>query len=105
SQALTGRDLVVVIGAPVFRYYPLVPGPYLPEGASLIHITNDPDEAARAPIGDAIVADVRKAAQVLAETVKPTSRSAPAPRAAVPERVSEQAPMKPEALWTAVGHA
>src|SRR5271155_2380349 len=49
SQALTGRDLVVVIGAPVFRYYPRVPGPYLPQGTSLIHITNDPDEAARAP--------------------------------------------------------
>ena len=31
SQALTGRDLVVVIGAPVFRYYPRVPGLYLPQ--------------------------------------------------------------------------
>jgi benzoylformate decarboxylase len=105
SQILAGHDLILAIGTSVFRYYPLVPGPYLAEGAGLIHITNDPDEAARAPIGDAIVADVRTAAQALAETVKPTQRPAPAPRAAVPERESAQAPMKPEALWTAVGHA
>ncbi|MDT5049335.1 MAG: benzoylformate decarboxylase, partial [Mycobacterium sp.] len=79
SQALTGRDLVVVIGAPVFRYYPRVPGPYLPQGTSLIHITNDPDEAARAPVGDAIIADVRSAAQALLAAAKPTQRPAPPP--------------------------
>ncbi len=84
SQALTGRDLVVVIGAPVFRYYPRVPGPYLPKGASLIHITNDPDEAARAPVGDAIIADVRSAAQALLAAAKPTQRPAPPPRAPIP---------------------
>lgn len=56
SQRLAGHDLLLVLGAPVFRCYPHIPGPYLPEGASLIHITNDPDEAARAPVGDAIIA-------------------------------------------------
>lgn len=105
SQILAGHDLILAIGTSVFRYYPQVPGPYLPEGASLIHITNDPDEAARAPIGDAIVADVRTAAQVLAATVKPTQRPAPTPRAAGPEHVSAQVPLKPESLWAAVGHA
>lgn len=72
SQALTGRDLVVVIGAPVFRYYPRVPGPYLPPGTGLIHITNDPDEAARAPVGDAIIADLRSAAEALLAAAKPS---------------------------------
>jgi benzoylformate decarboxylase len=105
SQILTGHDLILTIGTAVFRYYPLVPGPYLPGSARLIQITNDPDEAARAPVGDAIVADIRTAAQALAATVKPTQRSAPAPRAAVPEQVSAQVPLKPEDLWTAVGHA
>jgi thiamine pyrophosphate-dependent acetolactate synthase large subunit-like protein len=83
----------------------LVPGPYLPEGARLIQITNDPDEAARAPVGDAIVADIRTAAEALAATVKHTQRSAPTPRAAIPEQVSAQVPLKPGDLWTAVGHA
>lgn len=105
SQILAGHDLILAIGTSVFRYYPLVPGPYLPQGASLIHITNDPDEAARAPVGDAIVADVRTAASALAAAVKPTQRPAPAPRAAVPERVSEHVPLKPANLWTAVAHA
>ncbi len=53
SEALKGHDLVVAMGGPVFRYYPYIRGPYLPEGTSLIHITSDPDEAARAPVGEA----------------------------------------------------
>jgi benzoylformate decarboxylase len=105
SKTLTGHDLLLVIGAPVFRYYPLVPGPYLPEGASLIHITNDPDEAARAPVGDAIVADVASAAEALLAASKATQRPAPAARAPIPDLQHEQVPLKPEALWTAVGQA
>jgi benzoylformate decarboxylase len=105
SQTLAGHDLLLAIGTPVFRYYPLVPGPYLPEGASLIHITNDPDEAARAPVGDAIVADLASAAQALLGAAKPSQRPAPAPRAPIPDVENAHAPLKPEALWTAVGRA
>ena len=105
SQVLTGRDLVLAIGTPVFRYYPRVPGPYLPQGTSLIHITNDPDEAARAPVGDAIVADLRSAAEALLAAAKPTQRPAPPTRAAVPDVEQAEAPLKPETLWAAVGHA
>jgi benzoylformate decarboxylase len=42
SQALAGHDLLIAVGTPVFRYYPQVPGPYLPEGATMIHITTIP---------------------------------------------------------------
>lgn len=105
SQTLSGHDLVLVIGAPVFRYYPLVPGSYVPDGTSLIHITNDPDEAARAPVGDAIVADLASAAQALLATVKPSSRPLPAPRAPIPDVGLAPVPLKPEILWTAVGRA
>jgi benzoylformate decarboxylase len=59
GQTLEGHDLVLVVGSSVFPYYPYLPGPALAEGTALIAITNDPDEAARAPMGDAIVADVR----------------------------------------------
>lgn len=104
SQALTGRDLILVIGAPVFRYYPRVPGPYLPPGADLIHITNDPDEAARAPVGDAIIADLRSAAEALLAAATPSRRPAP-PRAPIPDVEHAEAPLKPETLWAAVGRA
>jgi benzoylformate decarboxylase len=58
AQALTGYDLILVAGSSVFPYYPNLPGDFLPDGAELVAITSDPDEAARAPMGDAIVADV-----------------------------------------------
>ncbi|HEY4096572.1 MAG TPA: benzoylformate decarboxylase [Baekduia sp.] len=58
GHALEPYDLVLVVGSSVFPYYPYLPGPALGEGTSLVAITNDPDEAARAPMGDAIVADV-----------------------------------------------
>src|SRR3984893_13499128 len=47
SETLKGHDLVLVVGSSVFPYYPYIPGPLLPEGALLVHITADPSEAAR----------------------------------------------------------
>ena len=58
AETLAGHDLILVAGASVFPYYPYIPGDLLPEGAELVAITSDPDEAARAPMGEAIVADV-----------------------------------------------
>lgn len=57
SQKLEGHDLAVVIGAPVFRYYPYVPDPFIPPGMRLLHISDDPAETARAPIGDSLLGD------------------------------------------------
>ena len=67
AATLEGRDLIVVVGSSVFPYYPYIPGPLLPEGARLVAITSDPDEAARAPMGDAIVADVALTLRALLE--------------------------------------
>jgi benzoylformate decarboxylase len=58
GQVLGRHDLVLVVGSSVFPYYPYVPGPALPAGTELVALTDDPDEAARAPVGDAIVGDV-----------------------------------------------
>lgn len=80
AERLRGHDLVLVVGAPVFRYYPHIPGPILPPGARLVHITDDPDEAARAPAGDAIVGDVRIGLERLASNVPRAQRPAPLPR-------------------------
>ena len=69
SHKLQGHDLIVVIGAPVFRYYPWVPGDYLPSGAKLLQICDDPNEAAKAVVGDSIVSDSRLALIALTDRV------------------------------------
>jgi benzoylformate decarboxylase len=81
SHALDGHDLVLVIGSSVFPYYPYLPGQLLPDGTTLVQITSDPAEAARAPMGQAIVGDVAAALRSLVELVEPSARQQPQPRA------------------------
>jgi benzoylformate decarboxylase len=94
GDALAAHDLVVVAGTSVFPYYPNIPGALLAPGTSLIAITSDPDEAARAPMGDAIVADVALTLAALAERVPESERPAPPTRPA-PEEVERSDPMSP----------
>jgi benzoylformate decarboxylase len=77
SETLKDHDLVLVVGSSVFPYYPNIPGPLLAEGTSLVQITNDPDEAARAPMGDAILADPGLALTVLNFKASESEREAP----------------------------
>src|SRR5205085_9274730 len=79
GQTLEGHDLILVVGSSVFPYYPHIPGPLLPEGAELVAITSDPDEAVRAPMGDAIVADVALTLAALLAAVPESNRPAPEP--------------------------
>ena len=104
SEALEGYDLVVVIGAPVFRYYPYVPGDYLPDGATLWHISDDPSETGRAPVGDAILADPGLALEALVARLHdlPIRSHEPITAPAAPEITS---PLSAEALFaTLVEH-
>jgi benzoylformate decarboxylase len=80
SETLKGHDLVLVIGSSVFPYYPYLPGPLLSEGSLLVAITSDPAEAARAPMGEAIVGDVGLALERLVELVPDGTREAPEAR-------------------------
>jgi benzoylformate decarboxylase len=98
ADKLAGHDTVLVIGAPVFRYYPYVPGDYLPGGARLLHITDDPDEAARAPVGDSLLGDPGLACAVLADQVLAADRPMPAPRA-TPPAPAPGTPLSPDALF------
>ncbi len=82
GERLRGRDVVLVVGAPIFRYYPHIPGEYLPAGTRLIQITDDPDEAARAPIGTSIVGEVASALRILNELVPHANRARPEARPA-----------------------
>jgi benzoylformate decarboxylase len=79
TETLRGRDLILVVGSSVFPYYPYIPGPLLPEGASLVAITSDPDEAARAPMGDVILADPGLALRALLAEVGEANRPEPEP--------------------------
>ncbi len=74
-EKLEGYDVVAVLGAPVFRYYPYVPGSFLPEGTRLFQVTDDAAEAARAPVGDSVLADPALALHVLLGMVAPSDRS------------------------------
>jgi benzoylformate decarboxylase len=82
SETLKEYDLVLVVGSSVFPYYPYLPGPLLPEGTSLVAITSDAGEAARAPMGDAIVGDVGMALKELLALLPESERPAPTPRPA-----------------------
>ncbi len=101
AEALAGYDFVLVAGSSVFPYYPHIPGPLLPDGASLVAITSDPDEAARAPMGDAIVADVGLTLAALADAVGEADRDPPEPLPP-PEAVEETDPLSPSAVHTAL---
>jgi benzoylformate decarboxylase len=77
GETLAPYDFVLVVGASVFSYYPNIPGPLLAKGTQLVAITSDPDEAQRAPMGDAVVADVRATLEALLDAVGESDREAP----------------------------
>jgi len=80
SKKLRGHDLIIVIGAQVFRYYPYVAGAYLPEGAELLQVTSDPYDAGAAIVGDSLLSDAKLALEAFIEAVPaPKSRQLPAP--------------------------
>jgi benzoylformate decarboxylase len=82
NEVMRGHDLVMVIGAQVFRYYPYVAGDYLPEGTELLQITSDPGLAGAAPVGESILGDSRLALEKLLDAVTDApDRAAPAPLA------------------------
>jgi len=90
---LTGHDLIVVLGAPVFTYHVEGHGPHIPNGAGLVQLTDDPAAAARAPVGLSIVTDLKLGIRALLTAPAP-ARTAPAvaPRAPVllPDRLSDR---------------
>ncbi|HLI77724.1 MAG TPA: benzoylformate decarboxylase [Acidobacteriaceae bacterium] len=98
SQQLSGHDLIVVIGAPVFRYYPFVLGPVIPEGSELLQITEDPTDAGSALVGDSLLSDAKLAIDALLELVEDgAARTPPAPR-----KVPRSLPAEPGSPLTAI---
>jgi benzoylformate decarboxylase len=79
--ALSGSDLVLVLGAPAFTYHVEGQGPHVPAGAALFQIVDDADTAAWTPTGTAAVGNLRLAATELLQ-----HHAAPAARAMPPAR-------------------
>ncbi len=101
AQTLAGHDFVLAAGTSIFPYYPNIPGEFLADGAELVAITSDPDDAARAPVGDAIVADVGLTLRALADELRePVDGRAPPPA-----RVEHDAPPSGEQLSGGDVHA
>lgn len=102
TALLTGHDLVLVVGAPVFRYHEYEPGEYLPEHTRLLHLTCDLGEAARSPVGEAVVAEIGPALAALAEAVQHSDRPAPAPRTTAPVRPGTSTHLSPDEVFVAL---
>jgi benzoylformate decarboxylase len=98
SKRLKGHDLVIVIGAPIFRYYPYIAGDYLPEGAELLQITSDPADAGAAAVGDSLLADAKLALKALIDLV-PKNSGRPLP---TPLNIESELPSHPNSPLTAL---
>lgn len=99
SDKLNGHDLIIVIGAPVFRYYPYVPGKYLPNGASLLHVTDDPDEAAKAIVGDSLISDAGLFLDAILPLVNSRAKQSKGPFRAAPKKPADDLPLAPLAVF------
>jgi benzoylformate decarboxylase len=85
ADQLSEYDVVLVLGAPVFRYFPYEPGPPVKGGTQVIHVTDNPEEASRAATGTGVMGDVALAVRQLIERLpKKAERPAPPPREEVP---------------------
>jgi benzoylformate decarboxylase len=86
---LAGHDVVIALGAPMFRYHVHTPGPFLPDGLRLFHLDCDPLQAAWAPAGTSVLTTVRAGLTALLDLVEKRSRAEVPPRvrpAAAPRR-------------------
>ncbi len=96
GETLAPHDFVLAVGTSIFPYYPNIPGPLLAPGTSLTAVTSDPDEAARAPMGDALVADVALTLTALADAVEALAvNREPPPARPAPEPVPLTDPISP----------
>jgi benzoylformate decarboxylase len=81
AAKLAGHDVVLSIGAPIFKYHVPADGPFLPDGTRLYHLDSDPVQAAWAPVGTSVLSTVRAGVTALLRLVEKRDRPMPAPLA------------------------
>ncbi|MBM3104125.1 benzoylformate decarboxylase [Pseudomonas sp. P66] len=99
SRCLADHDLILVVGAPVFRYHQYAPGDYLPADCELLHITCDAGEAARAPMGDALVGDIALTLAALVDSVPQVDRPMPTALSRAQPVVEDGGLLRPETVF------
>jgi benzoylformate decarboxylase len=106
SESLAGYDLILALGAPIFRYHVYRPGPWLPPGAELIAVGNDPHEASRAAFGDAIVAEAGAVVEQLLDRLPATGARPRRPARQIAEAPApDRAPFTADAVFAALARA
>lgn len=76
-ESLAGCDFILVLGAPVFTYHVEGFGPFIPQGATLVQLVDDPGMAAWTPVGASIVTGLKLGIRELLAGPRPEPRSAP----------------------------
>jgi benzoylformate decarboxylase len=106
-ERLQGADFILALGAPVFTYHVEGHGPHLPAGAALVQLTDNPSDAAWAPVGMAIVTQLKLGVAALLAGPPPPQRAVPAEpaRAArlAPDRLTDAYLMQQIALLRPAG--
>ncbi|MFD6299667.1 thiamine pyrophosphate-dependent enzyme [Streptomyces sp. NPDC060235] len=74
ADVLAQYDTVACFGAPVFRYHAPSTEDFLRPGTTVYAVTDDPDEAARAPFGQIYIGDPSDALVRIAGTIAPSNR-------------------------------
>ena len=77
--ALAGHDVVLAVGAPVFRQYPYEQGPLVEPSTTVALVTDDAEDAHHSPVQLAVVASPAPVCAALAERVPERRGSAPPP--------------------------
>jgi benzoylformate decarboxylase len=95
-ETLAGRDLVVAVGAPIFRQYMYEPGPFVEPGTRLALITDEPAEAHRSPADLALLAPPAAVCEMLVGELPSRSADPPPPRRTPtpPEPPAEDEPLR-----------
>lgn len=92
---LRGADFILVLGAPVFTYHVEGHGPHIPDGATLIQLTDDPAAASWSAVGTSIITNLKLGVAALLGRPAAGGRAAPAipprpPRLAPPAELSDR---------------
>ena len=95
-RTLSPHDLVLVVGAPVFRQYPYLDGPLVESGTRVALVSDDPVEVHRSPADLAVLAAPAAVCAELARLVPERAGDAPTPfnRPAAPEPPGAGEPLR-----------
>jgi benzoylformate decarboxylase len=103
-KVLAEHDVILAIGAPVFRQYPFEDGPLVEPGTRIVLLTDDPDEANGGPADLAVIATPAAVCRALLERVPARSATAERDTGAVdrPSAPVGDEPMQPAQVFAAL---